>query len=96
MDAFFLALTLNPEVQKKAQEELRQVVGTNGVPTLRDRPSMPYLEAIYRETLRWAPPVPLGVPHTTAEDDVYNGYLIPAGTVVVANIWSVHNMDSLD
>ncbi|TFK75088.1 cytochrome P450 [Pluteus cervinus] len=89
LDAFCLALTLNPEVQKIAQEEIRQVVGTTVLPTLRDRPFMPYLEAIYRETLRWAPPTPLGVPHTTAEDDVYNGYLIPAGTVVVANIWAM-------
>ncbi|TFK75087.1 cytochrome P450 [Pluteus cervinus] len=89
MDTLLLALTLNPEVQRKAQEEIRQIVGTTRLPTLRDRPFMPYLEAIYRETLRWAPPPPLGVPHATTEDDVYNGYLIPAGTFIMANIWAM-------
>ena len=28
-----------------------------------------------------------GVPHRLTEDDVYNGYFIPAGCLVFANAW---------
>ena len=38
---------------------------------------------------RWQPVGPLGIPHYTSEDDVYKGYFIPKGSIVVSNIWSV-------
>ena len=28
-----------------------------------------------------------GVPHATTEDDVYKGYFIPKGSIVVPNVW---------
>ena len=28
-----------------------------------------------------------GIPHMLREDDVYNGYFIPAGTIIVGNTW---------
>ena len=28
-----------------------------------------------------------GVPHRLIEDDVYEGYFLPKGTIVIANIW---------
>jgi len=31
-----------------------------------------------------------GPPHMLREDDIYNGYFIPKGTMVVVNITSVH------
>ena len=31
----------------------------------------------------------LGVPHLVEEDDVYNGYFIPKGSLVLANIWNM-------
>ena len=39
------------------------------------------------ELLRWLPAGPLGVPHQLTQDDEYNGYFIPKGTVVNVNIW---------
>jgi hypothetical protein len=30
---------------------------------------------------------PVGVPHRLTEDNIYNGYFIPAGSLVFANIW---------
>ena len=39
---------------------------------------------------------PLGVPHATTEDDVYDGYFIPKGTVVIGNAWYVSSSVSFD
>ncbi|KAG6329177.1 hypothetical protein ID866_9912 [Astraeus odoratus] len=53
-------MVLNPEVQRRAQAELDSVVGPMRLPNFGDRPSLPYVEAVYRETLRWHPAAPLG------------------------------------
>jgi cytochrome P450 len=55
-----LAMLRYPEVQTKAQLEIDTVVGTGRFPTLKDRPSLPYIGAILKETLRWHPIVPMG------------------------------------
>lgn len=80
-----LNMLVNPEVQKKAQDELDSVIGRDRLPNLADRPSLPYMAHIIQETYRWAPLSPLGVPHKTLEDDIYKGMLIPKGSVVYAN-----------
>ena len=46
-------MVMYPEVQKRAQAELDAVVGPNRLPTFQDRPSLPYIEAIMKESLRW-------------------------------------------
>jgi cytochrome P450 len=48
-----------PEVQAKAFEEINRVVGQDRLPTLADLDGLPYLEAIWKETLRWSPPFPI-------------------------------------
>ena len=78
-----------PEVQKKAREELDAVVGPNRLPSFEDRDSLPYITAVAKEALRWQSVVPLGVPHRSLADDEYKGYFIPAGSVVIANLWYV-------
>jgi len=37
--------------------------------------------------MRWNPVAPLGVAHRSREDDVYKGYHIPKGSIVMSNIW---------
>ncbi|KAI0280320.1 cytochrome P450 [Russula aff. rugulosa BPL654] len=59
------------------------------LPTFEDRPRLPFVDAICKEVKRWRPAVPLGVPHATASDDVYEGYFIPKGAVVLVNAWAV-------
>jgi cytochrome P450 len=51
---------LHPDAQKRAQAEIDAVVGTERLPTFEDRSSLPYVEAVLRETLRWNPVFPLG------------------------------------
>ena len=87
MQTFLLAMALYPEVQKKAQAELDAVVGRNRLPDFDDRDSLPYITAITKECLRWLTVAPFGVPHSSTEDDEYNGYLIPKGSLILPNIW---------
>jgi cytochrome P450 len=89
MKTFVLCMLLNPRVQQKAQAEIDAVIGSDRLPKLTDRSSLPYLDACIKEALRWGPVTPEGLPHLSRSDDVYNGWLIPAGTIIIGNIWYV-------
>lgn len=80
-------MILFPDVQKKAQEEIDRVVGTNRLPTIADRLALPYIEAVVKEVLRWHPVAPMALPHTSTEEDVIDGYSIPKGSILLANVW---------
>lgn len=67
------------DIQRKAQDEIDRVVGPQRLPTFEDRPYLPYCEAVFRETLRWIPVLPLAIMHMTSEDDIYERYSIPKG-----------------
>ncbi|KAK7028737.1 putative monooxygenase [Favolaschia claudopus] len=84
---FFLAMLLHPEVQNKAQEEITAAIGRDRLPTIADKPKLPYVRSIVTEVLRLNPPIPLGVAHALSQHDVYKDMHIPKGTLVVANIW---------
>jgi hypothetical protein len=63
MTAFFLALVLYPQVQRRAQAELDAVVGRDRLPTFDDRPRLPYIEAFCKELMRWQMVTPIGMIH---------------------------------
>lgn len=84
---FFLCMILNPGVQVKAREEIDRVVGTHRLPQFSDRPNLPYIEAIVKESLRSHPVAPMGIPHVSSQEDSYEGYLIPQGAMLIPNIW---------
>ena len=65
--SFFLAMTLYPEVQKRAQEELDRVIGNDRLPGFEDRENLPYVEALVKEVFRFHPVVPLGENHVVIE-----------------------------
>ena len=60
MRAFFLAMLIYPEVQARAAAEVQEVVGSDRLPTLADRASLPYCSAVLKELFRWAVVGPLG------------------------------------
>jgi len=92
LQTFILAMTLYPEVQRRAQAEIDQIVGKSRLPEFSDEDALPYVQAVLREVLRWHPALPLGVPHKVTVSDVYEGYLIPAGSTVIPNAWGMmHN-----
>ncbi|KAJ3473489.1 hypothetical protein NLI96_g12978 [Meripilus lineatus] len=84
-----LALLLHPQAQRKAQEEVDKVIGSGRLPDFGDRESLPFVECLMYEALRWHSPAPLGIPHQLMEDDVYRGMSIPKGSTVIANIRSM-------
>jgi cytochrome P450 len=87
MMTFFLAMTMFPEVQRQAQEELDRVIGGTRLPVSKDRENLPYIEAIMKETHRWHLVLPMGLPHTSTEEDTCRGYRIPKGAMLLANSW---------
>ncbi|KAG1874858.1 cytochrome P450 [Suillus subluteus] len=89
--SFFLAMTLFPDVQKKAQAEIDAVVGPDRLPTFADRDSLPYTDALVKEVLRWNVVTPTGFLHRVTEDDIHDGYYIPKGSLVMPNIWFMLN-----
>ncbi|CAI7648233.1 unnamed protein product [Penicillium palitans] len=86
--SFFLAMALFPEAQRKAQQELDTVIGSDRLPQFQDRDNLPYMDALVKEVLRWHPVVPMSVTHTSTQDDTCEGYFVPKGSSVLANIWA--------
>ncbi|KAK1233779.1 hypothetical protein PQX77_003046, partial [Marasmius sp. AFHP31] len=94
MTSFFYLMATNPEAQKRAQADIDRVTGGARLPVLDDESSLPYLTAIIKEVIRWAPVAPLGLQHRVTEEDTYEGYRIPQGATVIANIWAItHDPD---
>ncbi|XP_050424156.1 probable cytochrome P450 303a1 [Adelges cooleyi] len=91
----FLYLLLNPEVQKKAQEEIDRVIGRDRLPTLNDRPNMPYLEALVLESVRVFMGRTFSIPHRALKDTTLQGYYIPKDTMVIANFAALLNDDDV-
>ncbi|KAJ7688010.1 cytochrome P450 [Mycena rosella] len=89
LSSFILAMLCNPDVQKKAQAEIDSVVREGHLPDFDDEPSLPYVSAVVKEVLRWRPVVPMGIPHFLSVEDEYQGYRIPAGSIVIANAWAI-------
>lgn len=101
--SFILAMALHPEVQRKAQKAIDAALGQGErLPDFADYGTIPYLDAVVDEVLRWNPMSPLGLFHSAAEDDFYKGYFIPKGAIVIPNGWallhdqSVYGADALD
>ncbi|KJA16690.1 hypothetical protein HYPSUDRAFT_219350 [Hypholoma sublateritium FD-334 SS-4] len=87
--SFIHAMALFPNVQEKIQTEIDSVIGSHRLPNISDRANLPYVCAAIKEALRWNPVAPLSVPRRTSKDDYYNGYFIPADTVVLPNVWGI-------
>nr|CAD7588588.1 unnamed protein product [Timema genevievae] len=81
----FLYLLLFPEVQKRAQAEIDAVVGRDRLPSLNDRPHMPYMEAMVLESVRMFMGRTFSIPHRAVKDTTLQGYNIPKDTMVICN-----------
>ncbi|KAF8880679.1 cytochrome P450 [Infundibulicybe gibba] len=89
VQTFFLAMAMYPDIQRKAQAEIDAIIGPGRLPEFADRESLPYVNALIKETMRWKNVLPLAVAHSSTEDDEYDGYFIPKGSVVIGNTWAI-------
>ncbi|KAI0035649.1 cytochrome P450, partial [Vararia minispora EC-137] len=90
--ALVLLMSRYPAAQRRAQQEIDDVTGGNRLPTFEDMPKLKYVTACVKEVLRYWPVLPLGLPHRLTTHEVYNGYDIPEGSTVIANIWRALGM----
>lgn len=76
-------------IMKKAQEEVRRVVGNKSKVEENDINQMHYLKCVVKETMRLHPSLPLLVPRETISSVKLKGYDIPAKTTVYFNAWTI-------
>ncbi|KAH6762409.1 hypothetical protein C2S52_019842 [Perilla frutescens var. hirtella] len=91
----FSLLLENPETLKKAQAEIDRHVGHSRLIAESDVAELPYLRHVILETLRLHPPVSILMPHLSSCDCVVGGYRVPAGTLLLVNLWEIHHNPKL-
>ncbi|KAF8960130.1 cytochrome P450 [Flammula alnicola] len=86
-----LLLMENPHVVKRAQEEIDSVTDGSRLPDFGDEDVLPYTTAVMKEALRFWTLGPFGLPRLSHTEDEYKGYKLPAGSIIVTNIWAIHH-----
>lgn len=89
LHGFVLSMVRNPEVQRKAQEEIDRVIGSERLPNADDRDSLLYVSALVQEVMRWFPIVPANTTHAVDEEFHYNGYRFPKGSYITVSNWAI-------
>ncbi|KAI4325958.1 hypothetical protein MLD38_031316 [Melastoma candidum] len=74
-----------PELLRKAVEELDRVVGKERLVQESDIPHLNYIKACAREAFRLHPIAPFNVPHVAMSDTTVAGYFIPKGSHVLVS-----------
>ncbi|RXG53689.1 cytochrome P450 2L1, partial [Armadillidium vulgare] len=87
---FFLYMSRFPDVQKRVQKEIDEIVPKGQLPSLHDKEKLPCLEALTYEINRIISLIPHSVPHEATEDTTLENYFIPKGSVVITNIETCH------
>uniref|UniRef100_A0A667YMY9 Cytochrome P450 2F5-like n=1 Tax=Myripristis murdjan TaxID=586833 RepID=A0A667YMY9_9TELE len=82
-----------PNIQEKMQQEIDTVIGQERCPSMEDRKSLPFTDAVIHEVQRYLDIVPFSVPHYALQDICFRGYIIPKGTVILPMLHSVLRED---
>jgi cytochrome P450 len=85
--AWFL-LSQAPEAEARLHDELTQVLGGR-LPTYADIPNLVFTRALFDETLRLYPPIPM-LGRQVVRDEVIRDRPIPAGSMLVVVPWLLH------
>ncbi|KAJ8317191.1 hypothetical protein KUTeg_005095 [Tegillarca granosa] len=83
-----VCMTVFQNIQTKVQEEIDRVIGQRK-PCVKDKGSLPYVEATILEIMRFSTISPLGLPHVAKKDTMLKHYFIPKGTVTFSNFYAV-------
>ncbi|KAL7104476.1 hypothetical protein ACP275_08G247300 [Erythranthe tilingii] len=81
-------LIRHPQIMKKLQQELEQVVGLDQYVEESHLEKLDYLDSVLKETFRLHPVVPLFI-HEALEDRTVEEFHIPKGTRIMVNVWSM-------
>ncbi|KAI5459613.1 cytochrome P450 [Mariannaea sp. PMI_226] len=90
-------LSRYPDVQSRLREEIRRElpsVDSGAEITSQDIDSLPYLNAVCNEILRYWAPVPISI-RVTAHDTTIGGQPIPKGTQIMTSPWATNRDRSL-
>lgn len=86
----FLYLVHHPDVVSNMQKEIDNIIGKNRLPTIEDRPSLPYCQAVIYEVLRMAS-VSSGAPaHVLSADIEVNGYTLPKDAWLIPGLSTIN------
>lgn len=83
-------LMMHPDIMRKCQAELSDVVGGHKIVEETHLSKLAYLHAVVKETLRLHPAAPLLLPRSPSKSSTVGGYAIPKGTKVFLNVWAMH------
>ncbi|XP_075957137.1 cytochrome P450 2G1-like [Anarhichas minor] len=78
-----------PNIQEKMQKEIDTVIGQGCAPSMENRKSLPFTDAVVHEVQRFLDLVPFGLPHYALQDISFRGYTIPKDTIIVPMLHSV-------
>ncbi|TRY61580.1 hypothetical protein TCAL_01476 [Tigriopus californicus] len=87
----FLILVTYPEIQERLYREIQETVGSDRLPTMDDKPKMPFTEAVMQEILRFSCIAPLGIFREADRDMKVGDYYLPKGTVVFSHLYAIVN-----
>jgi cytochrome P450 len=84
------AAAADPGWVRTAQAQLDAVCGRAArLPGFADRKDLPYISAVVKEGFRWRPFTEIGMPHMLEQDDEFEGWKFPKGTVFTWNAWAI-------
>uniref|UniRef100_A0A8C6RMK8 Cytochrome P450 n=2 Tax=Nannospalax galili TaxID=1026970 RepID=A0A8C6RMK8_NANGA len=84
-----LLMILYPDIQCRVQQEIDEVIGQARRPEMADQERMPFTNAVIHEVQRFGAIVPLTMPFITSRSIEVQGFHIPKGTRLIANLFSV-------
>ncbi|KAM9965365.1 hypothetical protein ACTFIW_005181 [Dictyostelium discoideum] len=92
---FCLFMINNPDVQKKAYQELINALKDEDdkkfIP-ISKKDNCPYMLSIFKEVLRLRPVGVLGIPRVALEETTLMGYTIPKGSQIFQNIYGMGHL----
>lgn len=83
-------LVRHPDVQREVYNEIMKTLGARTQLSVLDEKEMPYTNAVILESQRLGDIAPFSLAHSNFEAVQLGGYTIPAGTVVIPCLNSVH------
>ena len=91
----FIYMAAFPDFKKQVHEEIGKIIGTERQVKIEDMAFLPFTKACIYEILRHTSIAPLALPHASRRDTIINGYVIPKGTLVFPNLWSVSRDETI-